>query len=749
MPRAKTTRLYRSFVKGLITEASPLTFPENASIDELNTVIERRGSRRRRRGFECETSYQAYPIEQFNWTQGVGEIQEFLWKSPAFKNSLEFLCVQTGGTVSFWDASASPLSSGLKPFTINLLPYAAPGRSAMDVANTPVEMTSGKGFLFIVSEAIEPLVIEYLPDTGSITTTPITIRIRDFDGVYDGLGNDEEPSTLSATHEYNLHNQGWQGSVLSSTPISPEYWEPYLGEFVSYSPRVLSGSGPISTFYSKFSRYPGNNKQWWVAKATADDAGPPAVKAGDFLPDVLDKFFTGNNRAPRGHFVVDAFNVDRTAVSGIFGLDKVVTTERPVSACFYSGRVWYANNSSVYFSQVLNGKQSAGNCYQEADPTSEDISDLIATDGGVIPIPESIKILRIIPKGSGVLVFAINGVWLITGNSSGFSALDITVNKVSPIGCQSPRTVVETEKEVMYWSDVGIMAMAQSSGAFGPIEGKFDKLNISESTVQTYYQNIVQTNRKAAKATFDPTSNVVYWMFADGEGLAGKNNYTDMLVFDVTLQAFYPWKVSTASTSVGPYVCGAFTLLSETNKDRSLRPASTVFTAIQKVGSVWSLVFCKPDNKSFTDWQSFDGVGYIYDSYIETGYELLEDIARPKQLTYVTTIFEKSETEYVSDGDDNYEVDSPSSCMFRVKWAWSDSAVSNKWSPEVQAYRIGRQTLVDPLQLDFNSGSAVVVTKHKVRGRGSAIQFRFSSNKAGSDFIILGWSAAVTGNIEV
>ena len=29
-----TEKLYRSFVKGLITEASPLTFPENASIDE-------------------------------------------------------------------------------------------------------------------------------------------------------------------------------------------------------------------------------------------------------------------------------------------------------------------------------------------------------------------------------------------------------------------------------------------------------------------------------------------------------------------------------------------------------------------------------------------------------------------------------------------------------------------------------------------------------------------------------------------
>jgi hypothetical protein len=32
-------KIYRSFTKGLITEASPLTFPENASIDERNFVL--------------------------------------------------------------------------------------------------------------------------------------------------------------------------------------------------------------------------------------------------------------------------------------------------------------------------------------------------------------------------------------------------------------------------------------------------------------------------------------------------------------------------------------------------------------------------------------------------------------------------------------------------------------------------------------------------------------------------------------
>ena len=72
MPRAKATKLYRNFVKGLITEASELTYPENASIDELNTIIERKGNRVRRLGFEYENSHSRHNIEANGWTAADG-----------------------------------------------------------------------------------------------------------------------------------------------------------------------------------------------------------------------------------------------------------------------------------------------------------------------------------------------------------------------------------------------------------------------------------------------------------------------------------------------------------------------------------------------------------------------------------------------------------------------------------------------------------------------------------------------------
>jgi len=54
------------FNKGLITERGELTFPEGASVDELNMSLERDGSRRRRLGLEYESGFQLGPTH----TQG-------------------------------------------------------------------------------------------------------------------------------------------------------------------------------------------------------------------------------------------------------------------------------------------------------------------------------------------------------------------------------------------------------------------------------------------------------------------------------------------------------------------------------------------------------------------------------------------------------------------------------------------------------------------------------------------------------
>ena len=55
MAQSLSQKATNNFVKGLITEAAELTFPEGASVDELNCDLRRDGTRRRRLGVEYET----------------------------------------------------------------------------------------------------------------------------------------------------------------------------------------------------------------------------------------------------------------------------------------------------------------------------------------------------------------------------------------------------------------------------------------------------------------------------------------------------------------------------------------------------------------------------------------------------------------------------------------------------------------------------------------------------------------------
>jgi hypothetical protein len=759
MPRAVANKLYRTFVKGLITEAGPLTYPENASIDEDNCVISRKGNRYRRFGFDLEKDFRV-PVYYLNDTADFSDphkqlsdvaIKTFKWEAVAQTNA-NFLVYQQGRYLQFTDMATVPLSSGVKPYFVDLNSFLAPGQS--DPSLDEVSFTAGKGHLFVAHPKLDPFYITYDPNTDSITTSRITIQIRDLIGLYDSLANDEEPTSLSAEHNYNLLNQGW---IQTSTATAAQgYYDDY-GNYSSYTP--TSSLDPISSYYGAAGKYPGNNKQWWVGKA---------ISTGNFDVNLLNSFYAGNNRAPRGHFIVNAFQLDRSAISGIPGLPVESTSNRPVSVAFFSGRAWYGTHGAVYFSQILDDVRKAGFCYQDADPTSEVISDLIATDGGVVPIPEMGRCIRLLASGAGVLVFATNGIWFISGNTSGFSATDISITKVSSVGTDSPNSIVEAELSVYWWSPIGIMQMKQQQGFMGPIDGKFDHQNIAQTTIQTFYNDEVsELSRPYVTAVYDPASNVIQWLYKSSD-VTARYRYNRILNLDLTLGAFYPWSID---STVGAYIVGVFPIpqvTKTTTHDNVTVGGSPVTSSTASVISELdnlqlrvsqikylcltpasgNLYFTCGDftNSNFCDWQTVNGIGWAYNSYIETGYELLEDAMRKKQTPYVFCYFRRTETGFVSAGQD-YAFDKPSSCTFQTKWDWASSAVSNKWSRAIEAYRFTRMPAFNP-GLEFDTGFPIVITKNKVRGSGRAVQFRFSNNQIGSDFDLLGWAVEYVGNTQ-
>ena len=203
MAQAKSNKLYRTFTKGLITEASYLTYPEDSSLDELNTVPTRKGNRFRRLGINYNVSNISYRPTYSDMAAKA----EFVWRAVASTPELTFLVVQNGSNLSWFDRSKPDFAANKKSFEVDLNAYTRPG--VADVTTKACRFASGKGYLFVVNPDIEPLVISYDKVTDSITTTKIAVLARDFEGLRDGLQNDEEPSVLSKEHFYNLLNQGW------------------------------------------------------------------------------------------------------------------------------------------------------------------------------------------------------------------------------------------------------------------------------------------------------------------------------------------------------------------------------------------------------------------------------------------------------------------------------------------------------------------------------------------------------------
>jgi len=733
MSRAKENTLYSTFSRGLITEASPLTFPENSTSDELNCVLFSKGNRTRRLGFEREEGGVKLSPHAGD-SQNIA-FNEYVWKNVGKIDGLNFLVQQIGTNLFFYNIiEGQSLTANQKGFTVNLANFFIPTPANVIASDQLISMVSGEGVLFVTGQYCEPFYVEYDEVGDTVIGVKITVRERDFTGVDGNLAVDEEPTVLSAEHHYNLRNQGW---VDPKEPSSALAYSPFGFQL---NIAVNTATGPIQDYFAAVGRYPGNNKQWWSGKDANED----------FQPANLEKIFFGNTRAPRGHYILDVFNKDRSAVSGVGGLPVETSQTRPSSIAFYGGRVFYSHDTTIYFSRVLEDPKFAGECYSEADPTAENISDLIATDGGVIHIQNADKIVRIEELDNGIVIFALNGVWFIQSADTGFSATNYSVYKISSVGTESPWSVVNADNTIYWWSKTGIQALSQSVGQFGPVDGRFDTRNISDTTIKTYFDCISDDKKSRAKGKFDPASNTIQWLFAS-ETLDVRWGYDTLLNLDLTLQAFYPWKV-TATYPDTPILIGHFChpeiIRAEDSKALNTRYGFLGYSFMYPTNGTYSNGYGYSISTEYVDWEFFDGNGQTYDSYALTGFEIKGDALRRKQTPTVGLFFRSTEENFILTPE-GYVVDKPSSCFFSTRWDWATKQETYKWSREIQGYRPRRNRFVDEATLDADSGFAVVHTKNKVRGSGRAVQFRFFENRKGYTFDLLGWQVFYEGKTFV
>lgn len=712
MPQSLSQKTINTFVKGLVTEAGELTFPPDASVDELNCDLRRDGSRRRRKSATVEDSN---VLSSF--TVGTADIVHTdKWINVGGQAGLEFLVIQTGSTLRFYNKATPPYSGSELAHTVNLATYEVAG--SVGAANVKCQFASLKGTLVVASPAINTIYIERNNVTETLTTTLISFKIRDFDwiGPKDEYTSDKDITTVTTPRKYDTANAGWIGT---------------------------KGSAALSTYIAARTpnSYPALTLPWYSGK-NAD---------GNFQVSKWDQIFSGTSLIGNGHFVLDFFAKDRSTASGIAGLTTELETSRFKSVATFAGRVFYAglesskNSGTILFSRLIENISDLGNCYQVNDPTSEIISDLLDTDGGLITIPDAVNIKYLYVFGAKLFVFADNGVWSINGVDNVFRATEYSIRFITSVGILTPEAFVEAEGVPFWWSKYGIHAMT-----FDQASGEPQEQNISIGTIQTFWDNISQAAKLQVNANYDRINKKIYWAYPNTDE-PNSSKYNNFLILDTVIQAFYPWKVSDEATNTD-YIVG-FDFYSGFGSDQlvldvysgvddvfsnGLDVVSTQYTdfstgdpalvLIIRDGATGKLTMGSFSGETYLDWGTAN-----YSSFAVAGYDFKGDLFTQKTSPYVITYMRTTEEGWTGNETTGYDPIHPSSLFVAAYWDFKAYPATNAQ----QAYRYKIMPVVGDLNT-WDYPSTVISTKLKLRGKGRSVRLRFESEQ-GKDFILLGY----------
>ena len=365
---------------------------------------------------------------------------------------------------------------------------------------------------------------------------------------------------------------------------------------------------------------------------------------------------------------------------------------------FYAGLTSSKNAGKILFSKYLDNITEVDRCYQQNDPTSEEISDLLASDGGVISIPEAMNIQKLHVYGSSIFVFAENGVWQVSGVDNVFKATEYSISRVSQIGLTNPQAFVSVEGVPLWWSKHGIHTLG-----FDQVSGRAQEQNLSIGSIQTFFEAIDGSARQECTAVYDQTNKRVHWFYpSNGETVANKKN--KVLTLDVTLQSFYPWTVSDSATSPD-YIMGAEyypgfgsnfvnndvltfdgddvvtsagdDVVISTQTELSQADAAIVLMVYD--GATGKMTMGLFSGTTFLDWGDSN-----YSSYAEAGYDFMGDLILKKNATDKQVDRRLTETSYAGTDETGYIPVRKASLLVS---SYCDFRTNTSASPQ-QAYRL-------------------------------------------------------------
>ncbi len=696
MPRQAGIAVENNFKNGLITEATALNFPENACTETYNCEFSTDGSVTRRLGIDFEEGATTKTIDRAG-----NAITRYVWKNVAGDGTVTVVVVQVGATLYFYRTDEDTLSGGAIADTVTLTPVLG----APSVVSEEAQFSDGNGYLFVTHTYCDPMRIEFDASTDTVTSTDLELKIRDFEGVDDGLDIDERPTTtlagMSDSHEYNLRNQGWNTTNLTA-------WD------------------------TAQSTMPSNADQMWRFQDSSGNFDASTAS--------INRIMLGNTPAPKGHYILTLADQNRDSIAGTSGVASTTTgVRRPSTSAFFAGRKFYSGirytgfNSKIYFTQIVERVEQYEHCYQLNDPTGEDLFDLLPTDGGVISIPEAGTIYKLYTIPSGLAVFADNGIWYITGSTGlGFTANDYTVQKIANISTLTPSSFVDVAGYPAWWNAEGIYLLT--------VEGNSPQIkSLTDGKVQGFYEGIPLNSKRRAKGAYHSIEGKIQWLFNSEDTGAFDDSYTydRILNFNVLTGAFYPWTISDSEVKVHGVVVtdsvageptldfvvdGADDVIDGTDSIIAFSTPGNTSDPVFKYlvsypDSTYEFTWADNSDDSYLDWSSYDD-GVSYGSYFITGYKLRGEGLRKFQSNWLR-VFSR--------------VNVPVSYYIKGIWDYAlTGSGTGRWS--------ATQTVVHD---DLNYSAAT--RRVKIRGHGISLQLRVDSVE-GEPFDIVGWSSFDTVN---
>lgn len=725
-------RTINTLNKGLITEAGELTFPENATVDELNCSLSRDGSRGKRLGLEFESGH---VLSSFDIAEdeifSVGE-----WTNPGGISGLNFMVIQSGATLYFYASSNAPYSAQYTGLSVDLTPHQISGQ---DITLSRCQFAVIASVLVVASKAMETVYLTY--DGSAIAVSQVEFRVRDFEWISDicDLTESIPTATVTKARKYDTFNTGWIGNSGSATTT--------IGG--STVPSGL-GAAALSSYISSNTAWPPLTHPWYSGKNSS----------GVFSLSEWEKIYSGSSLIGNGHFILDFFVKDRNAAGGMTGIPVETEDSRFSTVAAYAGRMFYAglgagtNAGKILYSRLIESiKESSsctviGECYQQNDPTAEYFSDLLETDGGVINIPDAYNIKKLYTHNQYLYVFAENGVWVISGPDNKFSSTSYYVSKVSNIGIFVENSFVAAEGVPFWWSKYGIHTFSYDETSGFPMEQ-----NLSISTIQSFWDSLSSIAKERVVASYDRVNKQIFWAYPNNDETK-INKRNNILILDIPLQAFYPWRIAEADD----YALGLYFFDSYGNEtvdeavvdstDEIVTDSTTADVTVNRFNLINSsetqlgvLTFSDDkftislfSSKEFLDWETEN-----YECYVEAGYDFGGDLLLKKSAPYVTVYCRSTEEGYGPAPD--YDIINPSGLFLEAYWDFKDYS-----STRQQVYRIKPSPVLNTSDLSDNGQTkSVVTTRLKVRGSGRSMRLRFDAEE-GKNFILLGYSVLVGAN---